>query len=122
MTDQKIISYILRIAIAFAFIYPPIAAFINPEGWIWFVPVFVESVMPRELFLNLFGVVEIIIALGVLLMRNPFYPAIASIAILAIIIGYDLTIFDITFRDVSILLSAVALMFLHRRDERANIV
>lgn len=116
MTNKKIISYLLRGAVAFAFLYPPVAAFFNPDGWIWFVPDMIENFMPRTIFLHIFGGVEIVIAFGILFLRNPFYPTFAAIGVLASIVVIDWTTFDVVFRDVSILLAAVALIFLHREE------
>ena len=110
MPNKTVISYLLRAAVAFPFVYVPIAAYFNPDNWIWFVPDF----MPKALFLNLFGIAEIGIALGLFFMENPFLPALAAIAALAPILLFDWYAFDIVFRDVSILLAAAALILLHR--------
>ncbi len=113
--SSKHISLVLRLALAFAFVYPPIAAFFYPDNWIWFVPDFVGNFVPKLIFMHAFGVVEIIIALGVLFMRNPTVPAIAACLVLAAIIVLDWSAFDATFRDVSILLGGVALVLLHKK-------
>ena len=125
MPNKHRISLVLRIAVAFAFLYPPIAAFFNPDGWVWFVPTFVATVMPLTVFLHLFGVGEIMIALGILFMKNPFYPALAAAGVLAGIVivdtvmegSFDWAMFDVVFRDISILLAAVALMLLHQKPK-----
>lgn len=114
-------TLLLRVAIAFAFLYPPIAAVLNPTAWIWFVPDFVELFIAKEVFLHVFGVVEVLIALGVLFMRNPFWPAAAASVILFIIVVIDLSTFDIVFRDVSILLAALALILLTKKDQRDTV-
>lgn len=118
----------LRIAVAFAFLYPPIAAYGNPDGWIWFVPSFVATILPPMVFLHLFGVMEIMIALGILFMKNPVYPAFAAVVVLAGIVAvdtlmegsFDWAMFDVVFRDISILLAAVALILLHRKLPRSS--
>jgi len=109
-------SLVLRIAIAFAFLYPPIAAYFSPDNWIWFVPDFVELVMPKLFFMQLFSVLQILIAFGILFLKNPTLPAVAASIILAAIIVLTWSAFDATFRDVSIFLAAIALIMLYHRN------
>jgi hypothetical protein len=111
---DKTISYILRITIAFSFLYPPIAAWFSPDNWIWFVPDFVELFVAKNIFLHIFGAVEIVIALGILFLKNPFWPALGAAGILFAIIVLDWSTFDVVFRDISILGAALALATLHR--------
>lgn len=111
----------LRLAVAFAFLYPPVSAYLNPTAWLWFVPDFVELVVSKQVFLNVFGVMEIALALAIIFMKNPTYPLFAASAILAGILVLDYTAFDVVFRDVSILLAAVALILLHR-ERRTNTI
>ena len=110
-------TLLLRVAIAFAFLYPPIAAVLNPSAWIWFVPDFVEMFVTKEFFLHAFGLVEVIIALGVLFMKRPILPLVLASAILFVIVVIDFSTFDIVFRDVSILLAAVALILMYRKPQ-----
>ena len=115
--NRRNISCVLRLALAFAFLYSPIAAFFYPDNWIWFVPDFVGTFVPKLLFMQVFGVVEILIALGVLFLKNPTIPAILACLILAGIIVLDWSAFDATFRDVSILLAGVGLIILHQKKD-----
>lgn len=109
-------TLLLRVAVAFAFLYPPISAVLNPTAWIWFVPDFVELFVSKEVFLHAFGIVEVLIALGVLFMRNPILPAAAASVILFVIVVIDFSTLDIVFRDISILLAAVALILMYRKE------
>ena len=118
MNYQKFAPYLLRVGVASAFFYPPIAAYFNPDGWIWFVPDFVEIFVPKELFLNLFGIVELAIAFGLLILKNPTIPALAASGLLASIIFLDWQAFDIVFRDIAILLSALAIVALYYNKEK----
>jgi hypothetical protein len=111
---EKTISYLLRIAVVFSFLYPPIAAWFAPDNWIWFVPDFIEIFIDKGIFLHIFGLVEIAIALGILFLKNPFWPSLGAIVILLAIIILDWSTFDVVFRDISILLAALALVALHK--------
>jgi len=117
MYHRKIVSGLLRIGIAFAFLYPAIDSFFHPGTWIGFFPAWLIAVGPVDIFaLSIaFSVVEIIIAALILFQRDPTYPAIAAAAVLGAIVVFDLSAFDIVFRDISIFLMALALIFLHKR-------
>ena len=121
MNYERFVPYLLRIGVASAFLYPPIAAYLNPDGWIWFVPDFVEIIVPKELFLNLFGIIELAIALGLLFLKNPTIPALGAAALLTSIIILDWQAFDVTFRDISILLSTLALIVIYYDKEKGLI-
>ena len=108
-------AWVLRLAIAFAFIYPAVSAYLDPFSWIGFFPPFMKNLVGSEtLLLTLFGLSEIAIALWILTARRVFIPAlIASVYLLAIVL-FNLASLDIVFRDVSILLAALALALLDR--------
>ncbi len=101
----------LRIGLAFAFLYPPIAAIGDPTSWISYFPGFVRGLPIDELFLlHSFGLIEIGIALWILSGRNVRIPAtLATIILLAIVI-FDYRDFGVLFRDLSIAAMALALV------------
>ena len=100
----------LRLGVAFAFLYPPISAFFDPYSWIGFFPSFVRAIPVDEMILlHAFGVVEVIIGLWILSGRRIFIPsALAFLALLAIVI-FNAAQFEILFRDLSIAAMAFAL-------------
>ena len=118
MSYERFAPYLLRVGVASAFLYPAVAAYFNPDGWIWFVPDFVEIFVTKELFLNLFGVIELAIACGLLFLKNPTIPALGASALLTSIIALDWRAFDVTFRDISILLSALAIVAIYYNKEK----
>jgi len=112
------IDWLLRIAVAFAFLYPPISAFFNPDAWIGYFPSFAFAIVPNELLLlHLFGAIEVIIALWILSGRHIFWPCIAASLALLLIIVFNFSQMDVLFRDVSILLMAVALALAHSKRD-----
>lgn len=116
MADKKIISLLLRIGVAFAFIYPAVAGFFDPYSWVGFFPPFLLDIIPGTILLPAFGIFEILLALLILFMKQPFYPAIIAAIILLAIVVFDFKTIDIIFRDVSILLMALALALLHKKE------
>lgn len=116
MTNEKIISLLLRIGVAFAFVYPAVAGFFDPYSWVGFFPQFLLDIIPGAILLPVFGIFEIILALLILFMQRPFYPSIIAAVVLLAIVVIDFKTIDIIFRDVSILLMAVALSLLHKKE------
>jgi len=111
MTNKKTISLILRLGLAFAFIYPAVAAFFDPFSWIGYFPQFVKEVVPNEtLLLSSFGLVEIVIGVWILSGKYIFYPSVLAAAILLSIIVFNWSQLDVIFRDISILAIALALV------------
>ncbi len=117
---NKWTEYILRVGLAFAFLYPAISSLIVPSDWIGFVPMVVRDLVDGNLFLFVFSVIEILVALGILFFRNPFYPALFGGLILVFTILFNFGSFVLIFRDVSILAMVLALVSIHWRSKIIN--
>ena len=111
---------LLRIGVAFAFLYPPIDAIIDPASWLGYFPSFVTNLfhivsLPLKLsdvvLLHGFGLFEIALALWLLFGKRVRVPAILMAVILFVIVGFNLDAsnFSVLFRDVSIAFAALAL-------------
>ena len=116
MSVEEKTNWLLRIAVAFAFLYPPISALVNPFAWIGYFPLFITNIFPNAIILlHIFGVVEVVIGLWILSGKHIFIPSALAVFILFGIIVFNFSQMDILFRDVSILLMAVALMISSRQ-------
>lgn len=103
---------ILRFALAFAFLYPPVSAFMNPYAWIGYFPAFVTSLpINGAVLLHTFGVLEVALSIWILSGKYIRISASCAALILAPIVLFNLSQFDVLFRDVSILMIAVALVY-----------
>lgn len=114
---------LLRVAVAFAFLYPPIDAVLDPASWLGYFPPLVTNAfhvvsVPLKLsdlvLLHGFGVLEVTLALWVLFGRRVRIPALLMAFILFAIVGFNLdpSNFSVLFRDVSIAFAALALAFI----------
>lgn len=113
--DKKV-YLLLRIGVAFAFIYPAISSFINPTAWIGFLPAFVAT----ETLLFIWGVIQIILALWILSGKKIFIPSIiASLALLGVIL-FNFTQIDIIFRDIVIFLVTIALAIYSKPQSKST--
>ena len=105
---------LLRVGAAFAFLYPPLSAiFGDPYTWLGYFPPFMQGYMPDLVLLHAFGVVEIIIGLWILSGYKIFIPAMLATAMLLGIVAFNLSQFDVLFRDVTIACLTFALALMH---------
>jgi len=119
--QRDYVSLLLRIGVAFAFIYPAVSAFFTPLSWIGFFPPFVSDAIGDETTLtyalHLFGILEIAIALWILAGRRIFIPSAIATVILFVIVISNITLLDILFRDIPIMLMSMALALMSRSEK-----
>lgn len=114
-------DYLLRAAVAFSFLYPPVAAVLDPYSWIGYIPTFIAQLPVSDLvLLHSFGALEIVLALWILSGWRIVWPSVAAAFILLTIVTINFNQFSVLFRDVSIALAAVALAVLHWRDHSSQ--
>ena len=109
MTPEKISNLLLRISVAFAFLYPPFDALTNPDSWIGYFPKFMQGYVPDLVLLHGFGIVEVVIALWILSGKQIFWPSIVATLMLVTIVITNLNNFEVVFRDLAIAMVALAL-------------
>ena len=115
-TSEKV----LRIGLAFSFIYPAVSAWFNPFAWIGYFPPFMIEMAGEYsmLLLHTFGVTELLIGAWLIFGKRVFVPsAIAFVYLLGIIV-FNLGQLDVIFRDVSIAAIAVALILSEREQKK----
>jgi len=114
---ERISLILVRIAVAFPFLYAAVAGLLDPFSWVGFLPDFTERIMDPFLALKLFGLAEIILALWILTgFKQQISAGISSLLLLGIIIQ-NFSILDVIFRDISIFLASIALIFMSKEAE-----
>ena len=103
--------WLLRIALAFAFGYAAISAFLIPQAWIDFIPSYVpEQVkMPS---LDMFSVIQLVVAAWLLSGWRQRTAALVSGVLITALTLANVSAFLVTFRDVSLALAAFALILI----------
>lgn len=114
LRTRPLYEHLLRIAIAFALLYPPLSALGTPALWIGYIPAWLSNISPLSDFalLHVFGLIEGVLALWILCARNIHIPAGIAAGMLLFITFTNLNQFSVLFRDVSLALAALALAFL----------
>ncbi|MCL5113980.1 MAG: hypothetical protein M1372_02305 [Patescibacteria group bacterium] len=116
MKNKKLIFYLLRTGIAIVFFYAAIAAFLEPQNWIGYLPQILRNIFPAQLLLSLFSIYELAIAMWLLWGHKIFYAASLAVLTLVGIIIANIGVLDIVFRDIAILFSALALVVFARGE------
>jgi hypothetical protein len=107
---HKAAQLIVRIGVAFAFLYPPVDALGSPDSWSgYFPPFLLNSGIDTLVLLHGFGVIEVIIALWILSGWRVYVPAVIAAVMLVSIVAFNLSQFEILFRDLAIAAAALAL-------------
>ncbi|MEK7087721.1 MAG: hypothetical protein AAB891_00340 [Patescibacteria group bacterium] len=109
-------NLLLRIALAFAFLYPAYGFFTNPNDWVGYIPAFVKGFgLSQDMLLWTLTGGHIIIALWLLSGWRIVIPSVAAALFLGGVVYFNFNQIDILFRDISLALAALALAFHSRR-------
>ena len=120
MNSDHAAKIILRVGVAFAFLYPPINAIFDPNDWIGYFPAFMHGYVPDLVLLHGFGVIEIVIALWILSGKYIFWPSLAATAMLLAIVLFNTGDFIVVFRDLSIAAAALSLALMNMPGSARN--
>ena len=112
----QVASLILRLALAFVFAYAAIDSLLHPSDWVGYMPHVADNIISRYTLLTIVSIYQLILVVWLLVGRYARYAAVLSALTLAGITVVNLSIFSITFRDVGLLLAAVALVFVAKEE------
>lgn len=109
MQNLKAVNFLLRLSIASVFLYAAIAATLQPQNWIWYIPQFARNLFPAQMLLRGFSLYQALLSLWIVSGRKTFYAAsLASLTFIGIIVA-NLNVLDVLFRDFAIFFAALAL-------------
>ncbi len=116
MNTARAVNLLLRIGVAFTFIFAALNALFNPYAWIGYFPSFLMDIVPDGVLLGVFAIIELVIGLWILSGRKIFIPSLTATILLLGIVIFNPSEFDVLFRDLSIAAMALALTLLHRPE------
>ena len=120
MSEEKRIHtalWLLRVGLAFVYAYASVAIYFNPESFTKYIPPSMQSMMPMDLFLIVFGVAEVLLVIWLLSGKRTEYAGIISAVIMMSIVLTNITYFSILFRNVCIAFASVALFILEYKPK-----
>ena len=107
---------LLRLALAFAFLYPAYGFWANPNDWVGYIPSFVKEFgLSQDVLLWALLGVHVIVALWLLSGWRVFIPSFGAAVFLILVVYFNIKQLDVLFRDISLALAALALAFSNRR-------
>ncbi len=116
MEKGKLVSLLLRLGLAFAFLYAAVFSTLHPEDWIGYFPQFLRQIFPQKLLLEMFSAYELLLTIWLVVNKGTFFAALLSAATLAGFMVFNFAQMDIVFRDVSLIFAALALAVLSRKS------
>ncbi|HEY4964194.1 MAG TPA: hypothetical protein VIH90_05855 [Candidatus Saccharimonadales bacterium] len=109
---NKLASLLLRIGLASVLLYASISAFKTPSDWIGFLPHILTSRFPGHILIGFFSVYEMLLAFWLLSGYYIKYAAILAALTFSGIILTNLKLLPLTFRDITMVFAALALIFI----------
>ena len=101
--------FLIRLALAFAFLYVAYFSYAQPENWIGFFPPFLLGLFPEVFLITGHAVFHGVLGLWLLSGWKTFIPSILAFLSLSAIAALNFSQMDIVFRDVSLALAALYL-------------
>ena len=121
ITREMKILLLLRIGLAFSFLYAGLSALIEPTSWIGYFPQFVRHLITSQtLLMGGFSFVQLVIGGWILSGKNIFIPSVVATIMLLAIIVFNVSQMQIIFRDISILFMALALSIANQKRYRES--
>jgi hypothetical protein len=105
-------SLLIRSGLAIVFLYAATSSLVTPQDWVIYLPHFATNLVDTTTLVRLFAVYELVLA-GLLISGKyvRWVGMTAALTFLAIILS-NFSLFTITFRDVALFFSALALVFI----------
>src|SRR5205823_3719397 len=97
-----LVIILLRLSIASVFLYAAVASFLDPLGWIDYLPQFLRTVFPAQELLTGFSIFQALLAIWILSGWKTFFSASLAALTLLGIIGANFKQLDTLFRDFAI--------------------
>lgn len=102
--------FVLRLAIAFTFIYAGVSGFINPGNWVGFLPSWASIPgLTTEQILIVWNIIEILLGGWILFGKKIFIPSVIATVLLLGITVTNFAQIEVLFRDLALGLAALSL-------------
>jgi uncharacterized membrane protein YphA (DoxX/SURF4 family) len=115
ISRQTAVQLLLRAGLAIIFSYAAISSFVNPQDWVGYLPPLLTAHIAPTLLLHIFSVYELLLVVGLLSGLYVRYVAILCAFTLGGIVMSNFSLFAITFRDIALIFSALALAVLSEK-------
>lgn len=118
--NNNLAKWLLRVGLAFVFVYATVEIHVNPQNFLKYVPVCVLNIVPLDLFLPAFAVIELALAFWLLSGWKGQYPSLLSVLMIAGIVIFNMEHFQVLFRNVAIGFGGLALVVLEMTKDKVE--
>jgi uncharacterized membrane protein YphA (DoxX/SURF4 family) len=108
-SPDELQRWLLRSGLAFVFLYASVSAMLDADAFVRYVPGIVSSAVATHVFLPLFAVYELGLAVGLLSGRRTYPLAVLAALTLGAIVVVNPDAFAVLFRNVAIICAALSL-------------
>lgn len=109
LDNRMLTPLLLRLGLATVFMYAAVSSFLDPNEWVGYLPSFMTDLVKAETLLHFFSVYELALAAWLLSGVYVRWAALLCAATLAGIVVSNFALFAISFRDIGLILAALAL-------------
>jgi len=109
LTNKHLAMWLLRLGLSTVFLYAAISSFVNPEDWVGYLPNVLTEHFSATLLLKFFSAYELGLVVWLLSGVYLRYAGLLCALTLAGIVTSNFHLFAITFRDIALIFSALAL-------------
>lgn len=117
MSNQNLSSLLIRLGLAFVFLYAAVFMTISPEKYIDYFPKYMRDLVPGYTLLHVFAIFEVGLSFFLIIGKYTFAVAVISFLTMFALTVVNLDRFSVLFRNVSIILSALALAIQSRKSK-----
>ena len=115
--NTKLATLVLRLGLAFVFLFAAYTSLLHPENYHKFVPSFVAQLISIDQFLLIYGISEILLAIWLVIGKWAFLSGLISALLLLILTVLNLGEINTLFRNVAIITGALALVILSYKNQ-----
>jgi len=108
--QYRLAHILLRTGVAFTLVYAAVAGFVHPLSWVGYVPAFISSVVAPEIFLVVWGIGELVLAVWILSGWRTVIPAAVTALSMLLLVSLNANQMSVLFRDFGIAFAALALV------------
>lgn len=118
MKKNELAKWLLRVGLAFVFVYAAVEVYVHPANFLKYIPNIMLNQIPLDLFLGLFGISEVVLAVWLLSGWKGIYPALLSVLMMIGIVVFNMEYFQILFRNIAIGFGGLALVVLEMTKDK----
>lgn len=117
ISNINIACWLLRLGLAFVFLYAAVSSLRHPLEWVGYLPTFATKTIAAITLIKLVAIYELVLSVGLISGKFLRYSALLCAVTLALIVLLNPSQLLTTFRDIGLVFMAVALYFIAKSTD-----